>query len=89
MVFIFYYVIFETEISKLMNYNVKRISISMSSRQSGAVKAVEVMLNGSLSRLDNLNGMNREALYDEYKEWLEVDENNLINDGVLYCNYLG
>ena len=61
----------------------------MSSRQSGAIKAVEVMLNGSLSRLDNLKGMNREALYDEYKEWLEVDENHLINDGVLYCNYLG
>tara|TARA_B100000965_G_C19472608_1_gene704804 strand:- start:346 stop:531 length:186 start_codon:yes stop_codon:yes gene_type:complete len=61
----------------------------MYSRQSGAVKAVEVMLNSSLKRLDNLKGMNREALYDEYKEWLEVDENNVINDGVLYCNYLG
>ena len=72
-----------------MNYILKRISRSMSSRQSGAVKAVEVMLNGSLSQLDNLNGMNREALYNEYKEWLEVDENNVINDGVLYCNYLG
>ena len=72
-----------------MNYILNRISRSMSSRQSGAVKAVEVMLNGSLSRLDNLNGMNREALYNEYKEWLEVDENNVINDGVLYCNYLG
>ena len=61
----------------------------MSSRQSGAIQAVEVMLNRSLSRLDNLKGMNREALYDEYKEWLEVDETNIINDGVLYCNYLG
>ena len=61
----------------------------MSSRQSGAIQAVEVMLNGSLSRLDDLKGVNREALYDEYKEWLEVDENSLINDGVLYCNYLG
>ena len=27
--------------------------------------------------------------YDEYKEWLEVDDDNVINDGVLYCNYLG
>ncbi len=61
----------------------------MSSRQSGAIQAVEVMLNRSLKRLDNLKGMNREALYDEYKEWIEVDENNIINDGVLYCNYLG
>ena len=61
----------------------------MSSRQSGALQAVEVMLNGSLNRLNNLKGENREALYDEYKEWLEVDDNNLTNDGVLYCNYLG
>ena len=61
----------------------------MSARQSGAFKAVEVMLNASLKRLNNLNGENREALYDEYKEWLEVDDDNVINDGVLYCNYLG
>ena len=61
----------------------------MSARQSGALNAVEVMLNASLKRLNNLNGENREALYDEYKEWLEVDYDNVINDGVLYCNYLG
>ena len=61
----------------------------MSSRQSGALKSVEVMLNGSLKRLNKLKGENREALYDEFKEWLEVDDNNVINDGVLYCNYLG
>jgi len=61
----------------------------MSSRHSGAIQAVEVMFNGSLSRLNFLSGMNREALYDEYKEWIEVDENNEINEGVLYCNYLG
>ena len=61
----------------------------MSARQSGALNAVEVMLNASLKRLNNLNGENREALYDEYKEWLEVDDSNVINDGLLYCNYLG
>ena len=61
----------------------------MSTRQSGAIKAVEVMLNRSLSRLEYLKGENRKALYSEYKEWLEIDENNAINDGVLYCNYLG
>ena len=61
----------------------------MSSKQSGALQSIEVMLNGSLKRLDNLKGLNREALYNEYKEWLELDENNVINDGVLYCNYLG
>tara|TARA_Y100001968_G_scaffold26174_1_gene20411 strand:- start:2611 stop:2796 length:186 start_codon:yes stop_codon:yes gene_type:complete len=61
----------------------------MSSRQSGALKSVEVMLNGSLKRLNNLKGENREALYDEYKEWLEINEGYVIKDGVLYCNYLG
>ena len=61
----------------------------MSSRQSKALKAVEIMLNSSLKRLNNLKGGNREALYDEYKEWLEVNEDNVISDGVLYCNYLG
>ena len=61
----------------------------MSTGKSGVIKSVEVMLNGSLSRLDKLKCKNKEALYDEYKEWLEVDEDNLINDGVLYCNYLG
>ena len=61
----------------------------MSSCESGALKAIEVMLNTSLKRLNNIKGKNREALYDEYKEWFEVDENILINQGVLYCNYLG
>ena len=61
----------------------------MSPRESGVIKAVEVMLNYSLTQLSNLKGMNREALYDEYKEWIEVDENNIINEGVLYCYYLG
>ena len=61
----------------------------MSSRQFGALNSVEVMLNASLKRLNSLNGENREALYNEYKEWLEVDDDNMINDGVLYCNYLG
>ena len=72
-----------------MSYSSKRIKINMSSRQTGVIKAVEVMLNGSLERLNHLKGSNREALYDEYKEWIEVDENNIIYDGVLYCNYLG
>ena len=61
----------------------------MSSRESGVIKAVEVMLNDSLTRLSKLSGMNREALYDEYKEWIEVDDNRIIKEGVVYCNYLG
>ncbi len=72
-----------------MNYSVCNQPISMSSMQSGAIRAVEVMLNGSLKQLNELDGKNRLALYDEYKEWLEVGDDNLIDDGVLYCSYLG
>tara|TARA_B100000700_G_C14627935_1_gene661442 strand:+ start:240 stop:500 length:261 start_codon:yes stop_codon:yes gene_type:complete len=82
-------VINETEKYLLMNYFLKRYVFSMSPKQSGALYAVEEMLNGSLKRLNNLKGENRKALYDEYKEWLDLDDNNKINDGVLYCNYLG
>ena len=61
----------------------------MYSRQSSALQAVEVMLNDSLKRLNTLKGVNREALYDEYKEWIEFDKDHTVKDGVLYCNYLG
>ena len=61
----------------------------MSSRHSRAIIAVSVMLNSSVTRLKDLHGMNKEALYEEYKEWIEVDQNNIINDGVLYCEFLG
>tara|TARA_Y100001968_G_scaffold129099_1_gene117868 strand:- start:56 stop:241 length:186 start_codon:yes stop_codon:yes gene_type:complete len=61
----------------------------MASRKSGVIKSVEVMLNRTLIQLNYLNGMNREALYDEYKEWIEEKKNDVISDGVLYCNYLG
>ena len=72
-----------------MIYIIKKLKSFMNSKNSGVIKSVEVMLNASLTRLNNLNGVKREALYEEYKEWIEVDENNIINDGVLYCNYLG
>ena len=61
----------------------------MDSGKSGAIQAVEVMLNGSLRRLDTLKGLNREALYDEFKEWLEVEDDNVVKEGVIYCTYLG
>ena len=61
----------------------------MTPGKSGSLQAVEVILNGSLKRHNSLKGLNREALYDEYKEWLDVDKDNIIKDRVLYCNYLG
>ena len=78
----------ETILNKVKR-NSKSTLAALVPNAKGALRAVEVMLNGSLKQLNNLKGENREALYDEYKEWLEVDDNNVINDGVLYCNYLG
>ena len=72
-----------------MTYIKIKFNSSMSSRKSGVIQAVEVMLNGSLTRLNTLKGLNREALFDEYKEWIEVKENQFISEDVLYCNYLG
>ncbi len=61
----------------------------MPSQESGVKRAVEVMLNRSLTRLEKLKGVNKDALYEEYKEWIEIDGGKLKNDSVLYCNYLG
>ena len=61
----------------------------MSFSKSAPLRAVEVMLKCSLSRLDQITGMNKEALYDEYREWLELDESTVSFDEVFYCNYLG
>ena len=61
----------------------------MYSSQSSALQEVEVILNGSLNRLNHLTGKNRKAIYDKYKEQLDVDDNNYMNEGVLYCNFLG
>tara|TARA_Y100001968_G_C18881024_1_gene491740 strand:+ start:327 stop:515 length:189 start_codon:yes stop_codon:yes gene_type:complete len=60
----------------------------MSSIPVGAVKAIEVMINNALTRLNTLEGDDRRALFDEFKEWLENIDNDCLDDGVLYCNWL-
>tara|TARA_Y100001968_G_C19363039_1_gene720877 strand:+ start:887 stop:1114 length:228 start_codon:yes stop_codon:yes gene_type:complete len=67
----------------------KNAYFSMFSKQSGALLSIEVWINGSLRRLADLYGEDKEAHYEEYKEWLDVCDNNAIKDDVLYCNYLG
>ena len=61
----------------------------MKSKKKRVTEAVEVMLNKSLSRLNKLKGHERDALYNEYKEWIEIDDNYQVEDDVLYCNYHG
>ena len=46
----------------------------MSSRESQAMKSLEVALGHALARLNQLEGKDRLALASEYKEWLADDE---------------
>ena len=46
----------------------------MSSRESQAMKSLEVALDHALARLNQLEGKDRIALASEYKEWLADDE---------------
>ena len=44
--------------------------VSMSSRESQAMKSLEVALDHALARLNDLEGKDRLAFTSEYKEWL-------------------
>ena len=46
----------------------------MSSRESQAMKSLEVALDHALARLNDLEGKDRLAFASEYKEWLADDE---------------
>ncbi len=46
----------------------------------------EVTLNTALKRISQLEGQNKKALEDEFKEWINVIESNNQNYDVLYIN---
>ena len=46
----------------------------MSSRESQAMKSLEVALDHALARLNDLEGKDRLAFASEYKEWLADNE---------------
>ena len=46
----------------------------MSSRESQAIKSLEVALDHALARLNDLEGKDRIAFASEYKEWLADDQ---------------
>ena len=48
--------------------------VRMSSRESQAMKSLEVVLDHALARLNDLEGKDRLAFASEYKEWLADDE---------------
>ncbi len=46
----------------------------MPSRESQAMKSLEVVLDHALARLNDLEGKDRLAFASEYKEWLADDK---------------
>ncbi len=46
----------------------------------------EVTINSALKRLTQLEGQNKKALEDEFKEWINAIESDNKNYDVLYVN---
>ncbi len=51
-------------------------------------KTLEVTMNDTSKRLMELDGLDKKALRDEYKEWIEAIDNNKDQPHVLYANQI-
>ena len=51
-------------------------------------KTLEVTLNDTLIRLNKLEGIDKKALREEYKEWINELEDSNTQPHVLYANQL-
>ena len=51
-------------------------------------KTLEVTINDALKRCNKLDGLNKKALKDEYKEWIDALEGNKDQPHVLYVNHI-
>ena len=49
-------------------------------------RTLEVTMNDALKRLNDLDGLNKKALRDEYREWIEASEGGNKQPHVLYLN---
>ena len=51
-------------------------------------KTLEVTMNDTSERLMELDGLDKKALRDEYKEWIESIDNNKDQPHVRYANQI-
>ena len=51
-------------------------------------KTLKVTMNDAIKRLDELDGLNKKALNEEYKEWIQASENSKDQPHVLYANQI-
>ena len=45
-------------------------------------------MNDAVNRINKLDGLNKKALRDEYKEWIEASEGGKDQPYVLYANQI-
>ena len=51
-------------------------------------RTLEVTMNDAVKRISELDGLNKKALREEYKEWIEASEGSKDQPHVLYANQI-
>ena len=51
-------------------------------------RTLEVTMNDAVKRINKLDGLNKKALREEYKEWIEASEGSKDQPHVLYANQI-
>ena len=51
-------------------------------------RVLEVTMKDAAKRINELDGLNKKALRDEYKEWIEASEGSKDQPHVLYANLI-
>ncbi len=51
-------------------------------------RTLEVTMNDAVMRLKKLDGLDKKALREEYKEWIQASEENKDQPHVLYANQI-
>ena len=61
----------------------------MIDKEAGIRKSLEIVLENALSRIyvSRLDEKDRNAIYFEFKEWIEAKDNYLERGDILYSNY--
>ena len=51
-------------------------------------RTLEVTMTNALKRLEKLDGLDKKALKEEYKEWIQASEGSKDQPHVLYANQI-
>ena len=61
----------------------------MINKETRIRESIEIVLENALSRIyiSNLNAKNRNAIYSEFKEWIEAKDTYFERGDIIYSNY--